>query len=75
MEIDTPEASKPTQHKRQQAPPSVTELESNNDSSAPPPVKKRKREEGKVKDQPATSIAAKRQRKRTSNPASHKGED
>ena len=75
METDTPESSKPTQNKRQQAPLSVIELDSDNESSAPPPVKKRKQEREKIKDNPPTSTAVKRQRKHSSNPVSHTGED
>ena len=75
MDIDTLEPSKPTLNKRQQAPRSMIQLESDNESSAPPPVKKRKQKENKVKDCPPTSTAVKRQRKYTSNPASRKGED
>ena len=75
MSTNTPEPSKPTQKKRQKAPVSVIELDSDDESSASPPMKKRKQEKDKIKDHPPTSTAVKCERKDSNNPASHKGED
>ena len=75
MDIDTPEPAKPPRKKRQQAPVSVIQLESDSDSSVIPPAKKRKKAKEIVKDCPPTSTTVEPQRKHTSNPASREGED
>ena len=75
MDIDPAKPSKPIQNKRQQAPVSVIQLESDNESSAPSPVKKRKQKDDRLKDCPPKSTAVKRQRKNNSNPALRNDED
>ena len=75
MDIDTPEPAKPPRKKRQQAPVSVIQLESDSDSSEVPPAKKRKKAKENVEDGPPTSTAVEPQRKHTSNSTSQKGED
>ena len=75
MNVDTREPSKPDAKKREQAPVSVSELDSDDESSATPPVKKRKQEKEKVKDHPPMSTAVKHQRNHTNTPAPHESED
>ena len=75
MDIDTPEPAKPPRRKRQQAPVSVIQLESDSDSSAILPAKKCKKAKENVKDGPPTSTAVNYQQNHTNNPASHEGED
>ena len=75
MDIDHPKPSEPTQNKRQQAPVSVIQLESDNESSAPSPVRKRKQKDDRLKDCPPKATAVKRQRKNTSDPSLRNDED
>ena len=75
MDIDTPEPAKPPRKKRQQAPVSVIQLESDSDSSEIPPAKKRRKEKENVKDGPPTSTAVNYQQNHTSKTASREGED